>query len=273
MNARSGASEPRLDPPPAVRKIAARLTEAGHETWCVGGAVRDALLGHAHADWDLATAATPRRSARCSVAPCRTASSSALWVCSTAAASCTRSRRSDATCSTTAGMPWWSTASRSTTTSRGATSRSTRSRSRRRRANCGIRSTGRQTWSGASCALLASRPRGWRRIGFARSARSALRGGSGSRSTRRRGTRSPNRRRSFPDCRASASRQEIEKTMDQVRRPSRSLLLWRRSGAFDVADPRTGQRRPMLPSPPRTASACRTRRDGRSWRWRDRGTA
>ena len=49
----------RLNPPPAVRKIAARLTEAGFETWCVGGAVRDALLGHAHADWDLATAATP----------------------------------------------------------------------------------------------------------------------------------------------------------------------------------------------------------------------
>ena len=49
----------RLNPPPTVRKIAARLTEAGFETWCVGGAVRDALLGHAHADWDLATAATP----------------------------------------------------------------------------------------------------------------------------------------------------------------------------------------------------------------------
>lgn len=50
-----------LEPPPAVRKIAARLTDAGFETWCVGGAVRDALLGlsHSHADWDLATAATP----------------------------------------------------------------------------------------------------------------------------------------------------------------------------------------------------------------------
>lgn len=57
MNVSAGA--PRLDPPPAVRKIAARLTEAGHETWCVGGAVRDALLGQAHADWDLATSATP----------------------------------------------------------------------------------------------------------------------------------------------------------------------------------------------------------------------
>ena len=60
MNASSGGhGAPPLDPPPAVRKIAARLTEAGFETWCVGGAVRDALLGQAHADWDLATAATP----------------------------------------------------------------------------------------------------------------------------------------------------------------------------------------------------------------------
>lgn len=42
-----------------MRRIAARLQEAGFETWCVGGAVRDALLGRSHADWDLATAATP----------------------------------------------------------------------------------------------------------------------------------------------------------------------------------------------------------------------
>jgi tRNA nucleotidyltransferase (CCA-adding enzyme) len=48
-----------LDPPAEVREIVARLERAGHETWCVGGAVRDALLGHAHLDWDLATAATP----------------------------------------------------------------------------------------------------------------------------------------------------------------------------------------------------------------------
>ena len=31
----------------------------GVRNWFVGGAVRDALLGHAHLDWDLATAATP----------------------------------------------------------------------------------------------------------------------------------------------------------------------------------------------------------------------
>lgn len=60
MSLGSGArGTPRLDPPPTVRKIAARLTDAGFETWCVGGAVRDALMGQAHADWDLATAATP----------------------------------------------------------------------------------------------------------------------------------------------------------------------------------------------------------------------
>ncbi len=55
----SARGEVRLDPPREVRKIAARLTESGFETWCVGGAVRDALLGQTHADWDLATAATP----------------------------------------------------------------------------------------------------------------------------------------------------------------------------------------------------------------------
>jgi tRNA nucleotidyltransferase (CCA-adding enzyme) len=48
-----------LRPPKAVREIAATLEGAGHETWCVGGAVRDALLGRSHLDWDLATAATP----------------------------------------------------------------------------------------------------------------------------------------------------------------------------------------------------------------------
>ncbi|MEO8577555.1 MAG: CCA tRNA nucleotidyltransferase [Gemmatimonadales bacterium] len=51
----------KLSPPPAVLKIARTLEKAGYETWCVGGAVRDALLGHAHLDWDLATAARPER--------------------------------------------------------------------------------------------------------------------------------------------------------------------------------------------------------------------
>src|SRR5690349_8492787 len=55
----SGAAQ--LNPPPNVRAIAKRLEDSGFETWCVGGAVRDALLGHPHLDWDLATAAKPEQ--------------------------------------------------------------------------------------------------------------------------------------------------------------------------------------------------------------------
>src|ERR1700737_775094 len=50
----------KFSPPEHVRKMAATLESAGFETWCVGGAVRDALLGHPHLDWDLATAAKPQ---------------------------------------------------------------------------------------------------------------------------------------------------------------------------------------------------------------------
>jgi len=49
----------RLEVPEAVRRIAERLESAGHPTWAVGGAVRDALLGVCRSDWDLATAARP----------------------------------------------------------------------------------------------------------------------------------------------------------------------------------------------------------------------
>jgi tRNA nucleotidyltransferase (CCA-adding enzyme) len=45
--------------PEDVLAIARTLEGAGFETWCVGGALRDALLGYRHADFDLATAATP----------------------------------------------------------------------------------------------------------------------------------------------------------------------------------------------------------------------
>ena len=49
----------RFHPTPSVLAIAARLEEAGFEAWCVGGAIRDALLGGDPLDWDLATPATP----------------------------------------------------------------------------------------------------------------------------------------------------------------------------------------------------------------------
>ena len=52
-------AEPRLQPPDAIRKICRTLERAGHEAWCVGGAVRDALLGIVTLDWDIATAARP----------------------------------------------------------------------------------------------------------------------------------------------------------------------------------------------------------------------
>ena len=54
-----GARRHSLRPPKAVLEITRDLEKAGFETWCVGGAVRDALLGHPHLDWDFATSATP----------------------------------------------------------------------------------------------------------------------------------------------------------------------------------------------------------------------
>lgn len=47
--------------PEPVLRIARRLEEAGHETWCVGGAIRDNLLGLENHDFDLATAALPEQ--------------------------------------------------------------------------------------------------------------------------------------------------------------------------------------------------------------------
>jgi tRNA nucleotidyltransferase (CCA-adding enzyme) len=48
-----------LRPPEAVGWITRRLEEAGFETWAVGGAVRDALVGEPGGDWDLASRARP----------------------------------------------------------------------------------------------------------------------------------------------------------------------------------------------------------------------
>ena len=57
MEDRSSVAELRI--PPEVLKIAKRLEDAGFETWCVGGAVRDNLLGLENRDFDLTTAAQP----------------------------------------------------------------------------------------------------------------------------------------------------------------------------------------------------------------------
>lgn len=52
---------PHLRPTKSVLEIARRLEAAGFEAWCVGGAIRDALLGGHPLDWDLATPATPEQ--------------------------------------------------------------------------------------------------------------------------------------------------------------------------------------------------------------------
>ena len=49
----------KLSIPAEVLRIAEKLESAGFETWCVGGAIRDTLLGLENKDFDLATAAKP----------------------------------------------------------------------------------------------------------------------------------------------------------------------------------------------------------------------
>ena len=45
--------------PDTILQIARTLEGAGFEAWCVGGNLRDTLLGHPHSDYDIATSATP----------------------------------------------------------------------------------------------------------------------------------------------------------------------------------------------------------------------
>ncbi len=49
----------RIAPPEAALEIVRRLQAAGHEAVFVGGCVRDALMGRAPHDWDIATSARP----------------------------------------------------------------------------------------------------------------------------------------------------------------------------------------------------------------------
>ena len=45
--------------PEYVKIVLDTLTAAGHEAWCVGGCVRDSLLGRTPEDWDVTTGALP----------------------------------------------------------------------------------------------------------------------------------------------------------------------------------------------------------------------
>ncbi len=51
----------RVTVPEPVLDIVRRLEAAGHEAWCVGGALRDAALGAPASDVDVATSATPEQ--------------------------------------------------------------------------------------------------------------------------------------------------------------------------------------------------------------------
>lgn len=50
--------------PEDVRDVLRTLAAAGHEAWCVGGCVRDLLLGRMPEDWDVTTAAVPEETLR-----------------------------------------------------------------------------------------------------------------------------------------------------------------------------------------------------------------
>jgi tRNA nucleotidyltransferase (CCA-adding enzyme) len=55
------SDRPTIPVPDDVLDIARTLEGAGYEAWCVGGAVRDNLLGEPNSDFDIATSATPER--------------------------------------------------------------------------------------------------------------------------------------------------------------------------------------------------------------------
>ena len=50
--------------PDTVLDVLRLLTDAGHEAWCVGGCVRDLLLGNMPGDWDVTTSALPEETLR-----------------------------------------------------------------------------------------------------------------------------------------------------------------------------------------------------------------
>ena len=48
-----------LEIPAYVRETLTALETAGHQAYCVGGCVRDSLLGRMPEDWDVTTSALP----------------------------------------------------------------------------------------------------------------------------------------------------------------------------------------------------------------------
>jgi len=59
MQPKTGKGETMGQIPGDVQTVLEKLTEAGHEAWCVGGCVRDLLRGYTPDDWDITTSALP----------------------------------------------------------------------------------------------------------------------------------------------------------------------------------------------------------------------
>lgn len=57
--------EQKISIPAHALKALALLENSGFEAWCVGGCVRDSLLGLTPADWDVTTSALPREVQEC----------------------------------------------------------------------------------------------------------------------------------------------------------------------------------------------------------------
>lgn len=55
----------KISVPAHISEVIRRLEEKGFEAWCVGGCVRDSLLGNSPHDWDLTTAALPQEVKDC----------------------------------------------------------------------------------------------------------------------------------------------------------------------------------------------------------------
>ena len=47
--------------PAYVRSLLTALETAGHQAYCVGGCVRDSLLGRVPEDWDVTSSALPEK--------------------------------------------------------------------------------------------------------------------------------------------------------------------------------------------------------------------
>ena len=54
-----------IQPPQAVLRVIHRLEGSGYQAWCVGGCVRDSLLGKKPFDWDVTTSALPQETKAC----------------------------------------------------------------------------------------------------------------------------------------------------------------------------------------------------------------